>query len=355
MTSPSSSLPPAGLLRDVALGDVAGLATNSAHNHLGLPAGVVLRFELGPPPHVFITDPSGSLTVGDTYLFTVDSLVARATNLGQFISPVIADFLQALGRVAAASAVSVIGLLPLAWDVPQKAGTVTTPAPTPTRTKRPRLPPGPPHVRLTWRGIFALNDAAVETWDWSLKTTQPASPLDGPALVARAQTMSDIWVATVADTQTAPIVLTECIYAVVGADGKVQRFPDGAFVQGKVEVSHKGANTAQGHMPLQTALVVSLGSARPGATGRGRFFLPLQDPAQIADDFRVTDAFTRLVASRASALVSQVNAMGSRVVVNSSKGYASPVVNVRVGRAPDTMRSRREKVAESYIFGPALT
>ena len=355
MTFPGAPLPAAGLLREVALGDVAGLAADAQHNHLGLPSGVVFRFESGPPAHVFITDPSGGLAPGDTYLFTVESLLNRWLASGLPVTPLIADFLQALGRLAAATAVTVIGLLPLAWDVPQKAGPVTTPAPTPTRIKRPRLPPGPPHIRLTWRGIFAQNDAAVEEWDWSLKTSQPATPLDGPTLVARAQSMSDLWVATIADTQTTPIVLTEVIYAVTDGAGKVQRFPDGAYVQGKLSVNHKGANQAQGHMPLQTALTVSLMSHRPGATGRGRFFLPLQVPGEIADDFRVTQAFTNLVATRAAALVSGVNALGNPCVINSSKGYNSTVTGVRVGRAPDTMRSRREKVAETYILGPALT
>ena len=355
MTFPGAPLPPAGLLREVALGDVAGLAADTAHNHLGLPAGVTFRFETGPPAHVFISDPSGALAPGDTYLFTVDILLARWAGSGIPATPLLADFLQALGRLAAASAVTVIGLLPLAWDVPQKVGPVTTPGPTTPRPKRPRLPPGPPHVRLTWRGAFMNVEAIVEEWDWSLKTTQPATPLDGPALVARATAMSQIWAATVGKNQQHQIRLTQCIYAVTGGDGKVQRFPDGAYVQGKVDVNIPGLNTAASILPLQTALVISLSSARPGATGRGRFFLPWQNSAALGLDFRMQANEIESVSANASALISQVNALGNPVVVNSSKGSNSVVVAARIGRVLDTMRSRREKVPEGYVQCPPFT
>lgn len=355
MTLPGAPLPPAGLLRDVAAGDVVGLAADSAHNHLGLPSGVALRFEPGPPPHVFISDPSGSLTPGDTYLFTAESLLARFIGAGLPVTPLLADFLQALGRLAAASAITLIGLVPLAWDVPQKAGPVTTPAPTTTTPKRPRLPPGPPHVRLTWRGAFVNGASTVEEWDFSLKTTQPTAPLDGPALLARATSMADIWTATVAHNMQAQIVLTECIYAVTDGAGKVQRFPDGAYVQGKVAVRAPGSSNVGSFMPLQTALCVSLGSARPGASGRGRFFLPWQDNTVIGTDFRIDANTTTVVATRAADLVSQVNHLGQPVIINSSKGTNSVVNSVKVGRVLDTMRSRREKVPESYVMGPALT
>lgn len=345
---------PAGLLREVALGDVAGLATNGAHNHLGLPDVLAFRFETGPPPHVFITDPSQTLTPGDTYLFTLDQLIARATNLGMFLSPLVADFLQALGRTAAASAVSVIGLLPLAVDIPQKVGPVTVPAPTIPRPKRPRLPPGPPHIRLTWRGHFMNGDAPVEEWDYSLKTTQPATPLDAATLLARAQKMVDIWVHTIALSQEAQVRLYECIYAVTDGAGKVQRFPDGSYVQGKTATNLQGQSSLPTLMPLQTALCISLGSGRPGATGRGRFFLPWQNHAVIGPDFRLTIQAVTDVANNASAFVNQVNAMGERCVVNSSKGYNSTVTSVKIGRVLDTMRSRREKVPEAYFQAPPI-
>lgn len=355
MTGPAAPLPPAGLLRDVALGDVAGLAADSAHNHLGLPSGVTFRFESGPPAHVFISDPSQRLVPGDTYLFTVENLLTRWAGVGLPITPLLSEFLQALGRLAAATTVTVIGLLPLAWDVPQKAGTVTVPAPTTTTVKRPRLPPGPPHIRLTWRGAFVNGASTVEEWDFSLKTTQPVAPLDGPALLARAHSMVDIFTATVAHNMQAQIVLTQCIYAVTDGLGKVQRFPDGAYVQGKVDARVPGSSSVGSVMPLQTALCVSLGSARPGATGRGRFFLPWQDVSVIGTDFRIDNATATVVAGRAAALVSQVNALGQPVIINSSKGTNSPVTSVKVGRVLDTMRSRREKVVESYVMGPALT
>lgn len=354
MTVPRLVMPPVGYLREVLPGDVAGLLTDRAHNHLGIPAGVVIDYPPAFFPAPRIQDPSGTLRPGDTYLFPIEELLTRSAGLPGFSLSIVSDALVAFGEAAAAGAIAVVGLVPLAWDVPQKAGSVTTPTPTPTRLKRPRLPPGPPHIRLSWKGTFVNAGAIVEEWDWSLKTTQPTAPLDAPTLLARAKTMVDIWTATMGLNQQAQIVLTECVYAVTGADGKVQHFPDGSFVQGKAEVQVAGLNTAGSVMPLQTALVVSLMTARPGGSGRGRFFLPWQNSAAVGLDFRMNVSEVDAVVTNATALIEKVNAMGSPVVINSSKGLNTPVTGVRIGRALDTMRSRREKVAESYRFGPAI-
>lgn len=343
--------PPAfvGGLRDVLPGDLVGLVNDSAHNHFGIPAAARIDYPAGSFPAPRILDPTAKLRPGDTYVFTLEEMLSKSAGLPGFTTGAVADFLQVIGKAAAAGAVALVGLFPLAWDVPNGSPvTVPTPPP-PTRVKRPRLPPGPPHVRLSFQGVFGTAAAAVEQWDWSLKTEVPSAPLDGPALVVRAQAMETAYVASIVALMMPQVVLTECIYAVTGADGKVLRFPDGAYQQGKIIVNHPGSNGANGHMPLQSALTVSLGTARPGATGRGRFFLPLQEPGQVLEDFRVSDGYCQAVANRSADLVRAMNALGSPVVINSSKGYNSPVTTIRVGRAPDTMRSRRESVKEGYL------
>ncbi len=354
LTVPLPPGPLIGGLRNVALGDVAGLVGDPSHNRLGIPAQVVIDYPQGRFPAPRLLDPSGELRPGDTYVFPLEEMLSRSAGIPGFSTSVVSDFLTLIGKAAAAGAVAAVGLFPLAWDVPQKAGSVTTPTPTPTRIKRPRLPPGPPHIRLSWRGTFVNAGAIVEEWDWSLKTTQPTAPLDPPTLLSRAHSMVDIWAATMGLHQQSQIVLTECIYAVTGADGKVQHFPDGSYVQGKAEVQVAGLNTAGSIMPLQTALVISLMTARPGASGRGRFFLPWQSAGSLGLDFRLNLSEMQPLAADATALINKVNALGSPVVINSSKGLNTPVTGVRIGRALDTMRSRREKVSESYVFGPAL-
>ena len=352
MTAPGPVGTPPGFLRGVLLGDVVGLAADGAHNHLGIPDGVTIDFPSDGIPHPRLRDLQGVLNPGDTYLFTTEQLLARAVGIPTGLAGATADFLQALGRTAAAGAVSLIGLLPLAWDVPQKAGPVTTPAPTPTRTKRPRLPPGPPHVRVTFRGIFGSLTNIVEQWDFSVKTAMPAGALDGPALVSRATAAKAAYAGSIAQQMMKHVVLTETRYALTGADGKVLHFADGAFQQGIDHTSIEGAVQDGGHMPLQSALVVSLGTARPGATGRGRFYLPLQNPAMIDAGYRVQSNYATLVLAAAVSLLHDINAIGSPVVINSSKGYNSTVTTLRVGLAPDTMRSRRESLAESYLASP---
>ena len=329
-----------------------GLVADTEHNHLGLPSVVVIDVPAAQFPAPRVLDPSGTLRPGDTYFFTADQLVSRMVGVPVGTAGVVADFLAAIGRAAAAGAVSVIGLTPLAWDVPQRAGSVTTPAPTPTRVKRPRLPPGPPHVRVTFRGIFGSLTNIVEQWDFSVKTAMPAGALDGPALVSRATAAKAAYAGSIAQQMMKHVVLTETRYALTGADGKVLHFADGAFQQGIDHTSIEGAVQDGGHMPLQSALVVSLGTARPGATGRGRFYLPLQNPAMIDAGYRVQSNYATLVLASAVSLLHDINAIGSPVVINSSKGYNSVVTTLRVGLAPDTMRSRRESLAESYLASP---
>lgn len=212
--------------------------------------------------------------------------------------------------------------------------------------------PQPAHVRCTWSGVFGSAATAIEQWSFSLKTAGLPATIDGPALMVRAEGMRKTYFDHVLDLVPEAVVCTELRYAVTGADGKVLRFPDGAYQQGKLGVNMPGAGTTVGRLPLQSALVVSTNTARPGQTGKGRLFLPLQLSQHIQADFRIDPEWALLVAQRFASVVKDVNVFGPVVSVVSSKGYSSPVTSVRVGRAPDTMRSRREKVVEGYVLSP---
>ena len=212
--------------------------------------------------------------------------------------------------------------------------------------------PQPAHVRCTWSGVFGSPATAIEQWSFSLKTAGLPATIDGPALMARAEALRATYADKVLELVPAAVVCTQTLYAVTGADGKVLRFPDGAYQQGKLAVEMAGGGSTVGRLPLQTALVVSTNTARPGQTGKGRLFLPLQLSQHIQTDFRIDPEWALLVAQRFAGVVHDVNALGPVVSVVSSKGYSSPVTSVRVGRAPDTMRSRREKVVEGYVLSP---
>lgn len=143
-------------------------------------------------------------------------------------------------------------------------------------------------------------------------------------------------------------VMTQVKFAQIGPDGKYRSEP---FVAGPVT---GGYGSAAGHtLPLQTALAVSLVTARRGATGRGRFYLPIPT-VTLENDATITAANAESVRG---SVVTWLNALNNvpgfdgvapKVVVASSKGYNSDVTGVRVGQVLDTIQSRRQALAEQY-------
>jgi hypothetical protein len=106
------------------------------------------------------------------------------------------------------------------------------------------------------------------------------------------------------------------------------------------------------HAP-QVSLAVSLTTAQRGATGRGRFYLPL--PSTIVTTNLTIQAVER---DQVQASVVQflndinnwpgVDGNDPKVVVASTKGYNSTVNGVRVGLVLDTIRTRRNNLVEGY-------
>ncbi len=143
-------------------------------------------------------------------------------------------------------------------------------------------------------------------------------------------------------------VLTQVKMGRIGPLGKYREAP---LVSGVLNVGGGGA--VGSIYPPQVSVAVSLTTDRLGATGRGRFYIPL--PVQAMGQDYLLNA-TNATDLRTS-VVTWLNALNNwpdieagvpRVVVASSKGYNSNVTGVRVGRAFDTIRTRRNDLQESY-------
>lgn len=154
-----------------------------------------------------------------------------------------------------------------------------------------------------------------------------------------------------------PAVLEMVKIAHIGADGHYTTDPIFRVY------AQAGGVAATGPILPQSALAVSLTTERRGPTGKGRFFLPM--PAVAVDNtdrFRVNVATIEGVRDSAQTLLNDVNNFPGpdpiwdewEVCVASTKGYNSKVTGVRVGRIVDTMRSRRNKLAESYVATVAV-
>jgi hypothetical protein len=210
-----------------------------------------------------------------------------------------------------------------------------------------------PHQRLTFSGVFGSVASPVEIWNWGLALERIVDVGQMETGVAAAR---QAWVTHLAPIQPPSVNLTRVRIADINELGRVNVTSTGAYVQRDAVTPAAGTGSAgTAVMPLQTATVVSLMTNRAGPTGKGRFFLPwTHQPLQ--NDFRMTEAASTTVAT---ALKSFLNAVVAgftvsgitpvpRLVVSSSKGYLSPVTGVRVGRVPDTMRSRRSALLEGY-------
>lgn len=214
------------------------------------------------------------------------------------------------------------------------------------------------HIRMTALG--RLGSASGERFSYGLNIAHVGStPFTANFLTPNA----DVWEDFAADVRafhgsantnlSSRAILEEVKFAVIGTDGKYKEDPVVVNVVdcpgGSVEVDN-----VQQLVPPQSALVISLVTARRGPTGKGRFYLPMPVVGVSADTLQISDGFRDSVASSAQTFLNNLNnqpgmdVLDLQVVVASTKGYNTPVTGVRVGRVLDTVRSRRRGLLEAY-------
>lgn len=206
-----------------------------------------------------------------------------------------------------------------------------------------------PHVRLSFNGTLGTALPAPETFTFTLS-------LD------RAENITQAQVANVAAAGVAMFgdvdarihnaaVLREVKSALIGPTGAYAAFPPLS-----VAVSQAGASSIADREP-QLALAVSIVTTERKI--KGRFYLPMPDMRILPTTLLMSaeDATTALGSYRAFLLA--VNAaVGANVggatgiCVASRKGTGNNAVatGLRVGRAKDTIRSRRRSLDESYVI-----
>lgn len=214
--------------------------------------------------------------------------------------------------------------------------------------------PKPAHTRAVFEGVVGSVAAPLERWSFSVNFPADALPADGSDIVADG-VAEDAFAAFndhLGGEFPSDVHLTTVKVSHVNADGHVAVRADGSYVQGEWngDSTHNWPPTA---MPLQTALCISLVTAHAGPTGKGRFFLPWVRYSPATDTKRLATGDATTVANAVVAFLNQLaTVLTFAPQVVSSKGYMSEVTGIRVGRAPDTMRSRREDLPEGYIVLP---
>lgn len=111
-----------------------------------------------------------------------------------------------------------------------------------------------------------------------------------------------------------------------------------------------------GLMPLQTACAVSLGTARIGKKGRGRFYLPGIGTQTTENGGQWKESVRSALLTKADDLLERLNYLGptSPMVIPIVTGVpyqtGARVTRVRVGDYPDTQRRRRNRITEGYSY-----
>lgn len=208
----------------------------------------------------------------------------------------------------------------------------------------------PAHLRVVFSGVIGTVVAPLERWAFGINFPHEASTVANDDVVDNliAEDYANAYGTNYQASMPSDVILTQVKHSLVNGAGHVELRPDGSYAQGVWNGSKAGVNAPQ-QVPLQQALCVSLMTHRSGATGRGRFYLPW--PTQMIE--AATKRWPAATAAGYAALardflsdLADIATFAPQVV--SSKGYMTPVTGVRVGRKPDTMRSRSEDVPEEY-------
>lgn len=291
----------------------------------------------------------GTLRAGDVYVAPLQDWVDYFIGLG-FASEVITLILAALGRGKRAKiTLSILGYVPFRLTIPEKGNLVFS-----------------PHGKIVLIGTFGTTAGSpVETWSASMSYDVVGPDVGAMPTTIGTPALEDVataWGAVIASitSGTSPSFpnntwLTEVAYYRAQADGTTT---GGQWERLFLTTPFQGTGTVP--KALQVAHVVTLDAQGPRGGRFGRFYLPALNVA--------ADAGGRIPATTAADLCDNIvtalttvngvltTAVGSDVelVVASGRGDGEnrPVREVKVGRVPDTMRSRRTSLDEDYQANP---
>jgi len=138
---------------------------------------------------------------------------------------------------------------------------------------------------------------------------------------------------------------------VVWVDVLVNQIPDGGgtVIDSVVVTSSDNGSDTGGSLPNQCAVVVSKLTGLAGSRNRGRMFLPPLSNTELTAAGRIGSAALTALAAGITAWKNSLIGDGFTPVLVSPSQNANIVINAfRIGDVVDTMRSRRNSLAETY-------
>jgi hypothetical protein len=201
--------------------------------------------------------------------------------------------------------------------------------------------PGATHIRVRANGTLGplSNPYEIFSYGFCLKSNAGSGVADADAIAAKvAAYHSDS--RTLISTRAH---LTEVAVSEVGPSGA----QNGQTARVVVDVVG-GSNG--GTVPPQIAYRVSLSDGLRGRSHRGGWYVPLPAASLSADDPRMSANDAAGAAASAKDLIAALNSgpNAQQLIIASQVLGALVVTQVRVGRALDTIRSRRNTMVEDY-------
>ncbi len=225
--------------------------------------------------------------------------------------------------------------------------------------------PAPAHISARWTGVFGSGGTTSDIWSMGVSLSLGEGPFFGVELIPFLQVMEDSWRSRISQHVATFAALTRVKASFVGPDGLVLREGSGAYIQAEKPVSVGGQNASTAASGInQVSLAVSLQSASPGATGRGRFYMPAPGIGPDVGTGLLPEANAQGIASSMAGFVEDMNAGGfsspvGDVVIASGGSTVrniAPALRrvtlVRVGRRLDVVRSRANAIPEKYKTAP---
>lgn len=317
--------------------------------HFGIPREALNALPVGAGGGRFVFYQDGTLKEGDYYIDTLDNWLQFTVGLG-YSEELVRGALRLLGKGKRASiALSILGYIPLQLKIP-KEGSVSY----------------SPHGKVVLIGEFGANgQVPVEEWSASM-----SYDVVGPDVGAMPERLPDDTLEAIAaawrpfftvdpnsDNGAIPntVTLTQVAYYRAKADGNAT---GGQWQRHTLSPVCRGLQPARN--PIQIANVITLDAGGPKKGRFGRFYLPATG-APVGADYRWSSDIPNTTLTRARTALTAANVALSadidgdvELVVASGVGSGEnrPVRNIRCGRVPDTMRSRREGLDEGYFSLP---
>lgn len=186
-----------------------------------------------------------------------------------------------------------------------------------------------------------------EIWQTGFSTTCTTQPVDQPALQALLNTIGpfiDTWWTS---------VKAHCyaLYSYTGASAYqyVDPSTSAQFQADRTVTPVPGTLTTSG-APIDTALVVSLRSATPGRSGRGRMYVPFHEPVAFGAGL-YAGTTSALIGTATKALFSSITggSVAAPIVVSRTKHQWYPITELVTDNKPDVQRRRENKLSPSSI------